>query len=179
MKKILVLSDTHLYNDIFDHFNFNDFDYLIHCGDSSMDPNDELIKKFLTVNGNHDQDTFPRLIVKKIEDMNVLITHGNDFNIYYGEEEILEYMEMNNLDVCFHGHTHVPNFIHKNNKYIINPGSTMMNRGEIGFGTYAIVIIDGKNLSITYYSSETFEAVPLKDIIKNAAILEEYKELLK
>ena len=55
--RLLVLSDTHLQNELLKNITdkYPDMDHYIHCGDSSLKNNDPLLKKYLTVNGNHDQ----------------------------------------------------------------------------------------------------------------------------
>ena len=45
--KMLVVSDSHMYNDILEHITNkwkNKVDLLVHCGDSSLLPDDPLLK---------------------------------------------------------------------------------------------------------------------------------------
>ena len=47
--RILVVSDSHMYNDILDDITKrwkNKVDLLVHCGDSSLLPNDPLLKDY-------------------------------------------------------------------------------------------------------------------------------------
>ena len=180
--KLLILSDTHLQNDLLKNITdkYPGMDYYIHCGDSSLKNDDPLLKKYLTVNGNHDRPgTFKTNIIFNAGKYRCLITHGNKFNIYYVNEQLLAFMKKKHIDIAFHGHTHVPAYTIIENKYIINPGSVMMNRSSYGFGTFAIVTIINDELEIKYYHSSTFEECT--DLVLNDGILmlEEFKKILK
>ncbi|WP_455683385.1 metallophosphoesterase family protein [Thomasclavelia sp.] len=180
--QLLIISDTHLQNDLLkkitDHYP--DMDYYIHCGDSSLRKDDPLLKKYLVVKGNHDKlGTFDTNIIFKVKNYNCLITHGNNFNIYYGTEELVSYMKKNNLDIAFHGHTHVPAYSIVDNKLIINPGSVMINRGSYGFGTYAIVKIIENDIDVKFYHSTTFKECGEEILNDGLLMLEEFKKILK
>lgn len=177
MKKILLLSDTHQYNDIFSKLNYDDYNYLIHCGDSSLQNDDPLLKNFYVVKGNHDEVDFPKKIILEIFGYRCLITHGHLFNVYASYDNLLQYMNDNNIDICFHGHTHIPVYKHIDNKIFINPGSTMFNRGSIGIGTYAVLTID-KTLQVDFFNSEDSSLISLDEINENSKILIEIRNNL-
>lgn len=178
--QLLVLSDTHLQNDLLKKITdrYPNMDYYIHCGDSSLKNNNPLLTKYLTVNGNHDQlGTFNINIIFKAEKYRCLITHGNKFNIYYGNDQLITFMKKKHIDIAFHGHTHVPVCSVIENKYIINPGSVMINRGSYGFGTFAIVSIIKDNIDVKFYHSSTFEECT--DLVLNDGklMLEKFKSI--
>ncbi|MCI9130455.1 YfcE family phosphodiesterase [Thomasclavelia cocleata] len=180
--QLLIISDTHLQNDLLKKItnHYPNMDYYIHCGDSSLEKNNPLLNKYLVVKGNHDKPgVFDTNIVFKVENYNCLITHGNNFNIYHGNEELISYMKKNNLDIAFHGHTHVPAYNIVDNKLIINPGSVMINRGSYGFGTYAIVKIVNSYIDVKFYHSITFEECSKKVLEEGILMLEEFKKILK
>lgn len=182
LMQLLVVSDSHLQNDLLKNITnkYPNMDYYLHCGDSSLEKDDPLLEKYLTVNGNHDKlGTFKTNIIITAGKYNCLITHGNNFNIYYGNEQLLAYMNDYHLDIAFHGHTHVPSYYVANNKYIINPGSIMINRGNYGFGTYAIVTIDDNNIKVTYYHSSTFKECSKLVLRDGKLMLEEFKNYFK
>ena len=112
--QVLVISDTHLQNELFQKINqtYPKMDYYLHCGDSSLKKDDFLLNKYYTVKGNHDDEDFPVNIILEIGKYRCLITHGNAYDIYYGNDKIKQYMIANNIDICFHGHTHVPAYTH-------------------------------------------------------------------
>ena len=88
-------------------------------------------------------------------------------------------MVEHNINICFHGHTHVPSLSNINNHYIINPGSVMINRGSYGFGTYAIVTIENEIVDVKYYNSETYQECTDLVLSDGKLVLEEFKKLLK
>lgn len=178
--RLLVMSDTHLQNDLFKKINehYPDMDYYIHCGDSSLDKDDPLLKKYYVVKGNHDMSDFPVNIILSIKSQRILITHGNAFDIYYGNDKIEKFMIENNINICFHGHTHVPAYTKHDDRLIINPGSVMINRSSYGYGTYAIVEI-ADQITVKYYNSATFEECTDIALSDGLAMLEQFKEILK
>lgn len=178
--KILLVSDSHLYDEILENILNNiSSDIIIHCGDSVFQKDNPLLKKIYTVRGNHDFDFLPVNITLQIENRKCLITHGNHYNVYAGYEKLYQYMLENNYDVCFHGHTHVPHIEYYKDKLFINPGSTMFNRGNTECGSYAIVNMTKNNISVDFYNSQTLEKIPQSLIDKDQSILDEFKELVK
>ena len=115
--KILLVSDSHGYDDELKKVLENvKCDLKIHCGDSCFDKNSPFIKEFAAiVDGNHDQGFFPLTATLPTALGNILITHGHKFNVYAGYDYLVEYMNKADIHICFHGHTHVPNYeIYKN-----------------------------------------------------------------
>ena len=99
--QVLVISDTHLQNELFQKINqtYPKMDYYLHCGDSSLKKDDFLLNKYYTVKGNHDDEDFPVNIILEIGKYRCLITHGNAYDIYYGNDKIKQYMIANNIDL--------------------------------------------------------------------------------
>lgn len=156
--KILCVSDTHMYNDIFEGITkrYPDMDYYLHCGDSSLPVDSPLLKKYYVVKGNHDMDDFPLEIRLRIYSYSCLLIHGHYHEVYqhgiFKEYDILaSYMKEHNIQLCFHGHTHIPTVFRKDNLCIINPGSVMMNRANYGYGTYAIITIENHIIDVQFY----------------------------
>ena len=182
MKKILLISDTHLENRIFKnivqrHF---DSDYFIHCGDSSLSFNDPLLQGFITVHGNHDEDPrfdYDRFI--KIENRRIFITHGQLYKVYDSYDLLYEKALKMKCDLVFHGHTHIPTVEKKGSVLFINPGSGMFNRGSYGFGTYAIVTINKDQVEVHFYHHETHEQVDNIVLPDGKAMLSELRALQK
>lgn len=177
--KILVVSDSHLYNDhlirILDLYQ-NSVDLMIHCGDSSLPIDDSIINRFdIVVKGNHDDADFPIFI--KYQD--ICVTHGHYYHVYYGYDELITLCQEQNCHICFHGHTHVPTIQVYQDITFINSGSVMINRGSYGYGTYAIVNIIDKHLDIEYFNSETDEKVSQSILDEGLELLEEFKNITK
>lgn len=178
--KILLISDSHLYNEILENVLAHvKADIIIHCGDSVFQENDPLLKTMYIVRGNHDLDFLPVNQSLTIEKYNCLITHGHEYNVYAGYEQLYQYMQANNYDICFHGHTHVPHIEYYKDKLFINPGSTMFNRGYTNCGSYAIVDIHDDMISVNFYNSQTFEKIPQSLIDEGQSILDEFKKLVE
>lgn len=174
--RILVVSDSHYFNDqltkILDHYK-NNVDLIIHCGDSSLDKDDSILNHILCVEGNHDHSQFPNYIIHN----NILITHGHLYNIYNGYDELIQLCKDNHCHICFHGHTHIPSYQVIDNIHFINPGSTMINRGSYGFGSFSIVDILSNSLNIHFYRNDNFENCDY--VLKEGLdLLEELKEFV-
>lgn len=174
MKKILLISDTHMENELFNSITkrHQDCDYFIHCGDSSVDPKDPILTHWITVLGNHDEGHFDTERFLRIEQFRVFITHGHLFNVYEGYEQLENKALKLNADLVFHGHTHIATYEVINNITYINPGSVMFNRGHYGFGTYAIVTIDNHQLDVHFYHHQTHEVVD-SIVLEDGKILRE------
>lgn len=88
--KMLVVSDSHMYNDILENITNkwkNKVDLLVHCGDSSLLPDNPLLKDYdIVVHGNHDEEVFPHYVVYK----DIFVTHGNDYHVYAGYDELIK-----------------------------------------------------------------------------------------
>ena len=175
--KILLTSDTHYFNEylekLLDKYK-NNIDLYIHCGDSSLEPDHLLMKRFdYIVQGNHDDYPYP---IYQIHE-NILITHGHKYKVYKGYKELISLCKTNNIRYCFHGHTHVPTLQIIEDIVFINPGSLMMNRGSYGFGTYAVIDIQQDNYNVNYFHHETHEPVGTFIIEEGLELLEEFKKI--
>ncbi len=176
--KILVVSDSHMFNDnlqrIIKQYK-NNVDLMIHCGDSSLPCDDEMIKQFdIVVQGNHDDAPFP--IYKKYQ--NICITHGHKYHVYYGYNDLIQLCHQNDCQICLHGHTHVPTIQKIENIFFINPGSLMMNRGNYGYGTYALINIEKNKVDVQFLHHATDEVCPYSIIEEGLVLLEEFKKIL-
>jgi len=175
MKKILLISDSHRDQKIFLSIveKHKDADLKIHAGDSCLNTDDPSLKDFIVVKGNHDLKTnFPEEIIEPP----FYITHGHIVGVYISEENVLKKAKENQCKYVIHGHTHIPYFKKIDGVTVINPGSTMFNRGNYGFGTYAIMYLDENNdlVSLNFYHHKTHEEVSemvLKDGEKTLAEL--------
>lgn len=83
--KILVVSDNHgdrdCLVDLVNHYE-GQVDALFHCGDSELEPTDELWQKLIVVQGNCDfYDEFPKTVTKKVGDQVIYMTHGHLANV--------------------------------------------------------------------------------------------------
>ena len=116
--KILILSDNHM-RDI--KLKFNKYDYVIHCGDYG-NCYDMLNNFTLVVRGNCDYEG-PKEIITNINNKEVLITHGDMFNVKYHYNSLIYRAIEKKINVVFFGHTHRQDMFVEDNIIFINPGS--------------------------------------------------------
>ena len=151
MKKLVVMSDNHGFEQMIQYVKEKEphADYYIHCGDSEAMYEDEL-EGFIAVMGNNDWDLdLPREIKLKVEDVRILITHGQYFGFYNRQELMKRLLRDNHCQLLLSGHTHMPMFDEDEGYYFINPGSTSLPRGG-SLPSYAVVTIDGKKISCVF-----------------------------
>lgn len=176
--KILLVSDSHMFNEYLIHVvkrYKSKVDVMIHCGDSSLPMNDPLLQPFdIVVKGNHDDAPFPKYSVYK----NIFITHGQYNHVYSGYDELIQLCHAHHCQICFHGHTHVPTYQYHDGILFINPGSLMMNRGQYGYGTYALIEIENNQVNVDFLHHQTDEICPHEIIVEGYELLEEFKKLV-
>ena len=150
--KILCLSDTHYEREALENITnrYLNYELFIHCGDSDLKKDDPLLIKYHVVRGNHDVVNFDLEKQLIINHKKILIVHGHLYDLYHSYDQLKNYMIDQNIDICFHGHTHIPALIHFDNRIIINPGSTLINRATYGFGTYACIELT-QNIEVKFY----------------------------
>ena len=147
MKKLVVMSDNHGQDMMMEYIRKRepDADYYIHCGDSEAS-RQELLTGYICVSGNNDWYLdLPREAKLKVEDLTVLITHGQYFGFFNRELAMNDLLTRTQCQVLLFGHTHTPYFQKDDHFYYINPGSTTLPRGG-SQPSYAIVTIDGQKV---------------------------------
>lgn len=117
--KILILSDNH--SRMID-LNLDLYDYIIHCGDYG--DIDDILDKYNAyyVRGNCDYRG-PKEIFVNIDNKNILITHGDLYNVKYHYNSIVYKALEKKADFVFFGHTHRADMFIEDNIIFINPGS--------------------------------------------------------
>lgn len=151
--KIFVVSDT--------HGSIEDFlraietmekpDLIIHLGDY-VDDGLKIEKimgiRTIIVKGNcdyfhrgYDED---KLIV--LNDKKIFITHGHNYNVRYGVNNLSYKGQEVDADLILFGHTHIPIIIEDKDRMIMNPGSPTQPRNYDGKKTFGIIEICEKIL---------------------------------
>ncbi len=179
MPKVLVVSDSHLEQDIFNAVTkkYQSLEYKIHCGDSSLPFNDSSLQGYITVLGNHDDDPhFETKRFVKIGDYRCLVLHGHLQKVYYGYDAIIEEAKKMKCSIVFHGHTHIPHIETIDGITCINPGSLMFNRGSYGYGTYCLVDLTD-HIECHWYHHQTHEEVTDFVLAEGNELLQEFKSL--
>ena len=143
--KILILSDTHGYNDVMWEVIKQEepFDMLIHCGDLQCQPQlirDKVDCTLHMVAGNNDYDPdLDRVRTFNIGDCRAVLTHGHRYQLYGGYDGLYYLAMENQADFVFFGHTHVPVIRKEGPVTLINPGSLTYPRQHGRRPTYIVM----------------------------------------
>ncbi|WP_350342597.1 metallophosphoesterase [Proteinivorax tanatarense] len=150
--EILVVSDTHgdhkCLEEILELLKSKDM--LIHLGDNYEDflwLKKRVDIKAIGVKGNCDLFSNGKEIeLIKVEEVNIMLTHGHDFGVKSGLLNLLYYGLERKAQLILFGHTHIG----YNDKYegvnLFNPGSPVMPRG-MSKASYGNVTIEGNKFS--------------------------------
>ena len=149
--KILVVSDTHGYNDtMYDVIDKEEpFDMLIHCGDiegAYSRLRDRVDCPIHVVAGNNDYDAdMDRVKIIDIGGFRAVLTHGHRYRLYNGYDPLFYLASENRADYVFFGHTHVPVIHEEGPVTFINPGSLTYPRQHGRRPSYIVCnVSDGK-----------------------------------
>ena len=150
--EVMILSDTHGYNDTMYEVIDREapFDMLIHCGDLEG-AYDELRTKvnctLHVVAGNNDYDPdMDRVRVFDIGKYKAVLTHGHRYRLYSDLSPLFYLAVENHADFVFFGHTHVPMIKEEGPVTLINPGSLTYPRQHGRKPSYIVgTIEDGNN----------------------------------
>jgi len=163
--KVLVVSDTHRKNAWLRQIMEDEapFDILIHAGDMEADAQTELVQgnyELRIVSGNCDYgNLYPLYQIVKMEERTALVLHGHTYENHYLPINNMEWLvaqaKNKKCDMIIYGHTHVPDYRVLDDGFIIlNPGSLTLPR-QSGFEkTYAVLEVNGKEVTVTRKSIE-------------------------
>ena len=134
--EVIIVSDNHgSYHGLAKIVDYHiNSDYFLHCGDSNLEPKDELMARFVAVKGNTDiiynyqENEFVELETEE----RILITHGHKFAVGFGMDKLLTYAKSLEKipNMIFYGHTHKVDVQMLDHILIINPGSVQQPRDE-------------------------------------------------
>ena len=145
--KVLVVSDTHRKNDsYFQIIKMHSPDMVIHCGDaegSEYAISEAAGCPVQIVLGNNDFfSDLPKELEFNIGKHRIWVTHGHNYYVSMGNENIKKEAKARGVDVVFYGHTHRPVIDYGNGVIAVNPGSLSYPRQEGHRPSYAIMEID-------------------------------------
>lgn len=81
-------------------------------------------KQFYTVRGNCDLASMePATRLLELEGKRIMMTHGHEYKVKFGLQEVLHTAHRNGCDLLLYGHTHTPYVNYENGLHIMNPGS--------------------------------------------------------
>ncbi|MBP2099178.1 metallophosphoesterase [Enterococcus rivorum] len=153
--KYLVVSDNHGDREILEDL-VNEYkgkvDAMFHCGDSELDPTDELWNDLIVVKGNCDYyGEFPESIVKRIGNDTIFMTHGHLVNVRSGLTTIASKAAEVDATIVLFGHTHEIGCEMHQNTLFLNPGSIRQPRGPIQIKSYAIIDSTPESYDVQYF----------------------------
>ena len=146
--KVLVVSDTHRKNDnYFTVLQMHKPDMVIHCGDSEGSEyalTEAADCPVQIVLGNNDFfSELPRELELEVGPYKVWVTHGHNYYVSMGNENIKREAIARGADIVMYGHTHRPVVDLEDDEVIaINPGSLSYPRQEGRRPSYIIMEID-------------------------------------
>ena len=125
--KILLISDSHGKREYIEQLvQNNNYQYIFFAGDGIRDLGVDIYDpKFVYVKGNCDFFSITEPITQTIfvNDLKVLITHGDYFNVKYGLERLQQFAAEKGYGLVCFGHTHNKLFFEQGGIVYVNPGS--------------------------------------------------------
>ena len=165
---ILVLSDTHGYikavTDLIDNYK-NLVTHVIHLGDNSNDmirfkhTNPHL--NFYDASGVNDPSSAQGIEqVIEIAGKKIFITHGHNYGVKTGLENIIYKAREIKVDACFFGHTHVQTSFTESGITFLNPGSPMFPAPDNPRGYALVRIADGEiSVKLLEYKESAWQKI--------------------
>lgn len=152
MKKILVLSDTHMPKKskiLPDELtkSLSEVDLIIHAGDWQTPEVYEELKQYapvIGVFGNVDGESIKEIVSEKeiieVEGFKIGITHGHGEK-GTTEKRVIQSFEKEELDLVIFGHSHLPYLKFYKKTLLFNPGSPTDKR-KLPYFSYGLITID-------------------------------------
>jgi len=145
---ILIISDSHGKKDYIDVLVNNSFyDYIFYLGDGAdRDLGINIYDtKFKIVKGNCD-NYFSDIALGEsvyLNGLKIFLTHGHEYGVKYGIENILAFAIKNNYKIVCFGHTHKQYYQQVNGIHLINSGA-------LKNGDYAELKIIDNNIKVEF-----------------------------
>ncbi len=158
--KLIVMSDSHSDTETIQAIRNRetDADAFFHCGDSELAVDSNFLQGMEVVQGNCDWGaTFPETVLAEVEAEKVLMVHGHKHGVKESLMQLKYAAEQVSAGIVLFGHSHLYGAEWQEGVLYVNPGSTLLPRGE-RVATYA-VIEKRDSLMVTFRSPTSGEAV--------------------
>jgi uncharacterized protein len=155
--KLLIVSDSHgSKNEIQELAEKYDGEVnaMIHCGDSELSADDNVLSSYLTVRGNCDMDArLPEDLTEEVDGNTIMITHGHLYGIKMSLMKLRYRAEETGARFVFFGHSHTLGAEMDNGTLFLNPGSILLPRGR-SERTYALVDTSEEMIKVQFLTHE-------------------------
>ncbi|MBD7908017.1 metallophosphoesterase [Sporosarcina gallistercoris] len=158
--KLIVMSDSHGDLETIEAIRSreSDADAVFHCGDSELAVDAEILQGMEIVQGNCDWNAgFPESVVAEVDGQKVLMVHGHQHGVKESLMQLKYAAEQVGASIALFGHSHLYGAELQDGVLYVNPGSTLLPRGE-RVATYAVIEQDD-SLKVTFRSPDSGEAV--------------------
>ena len=149
--QIIVMSDSHHNSTVLQTVieRHRDADLFLHLGDGA-EAFSQLAERYpelrmLGVTGNCDFRIFRKdTATISCGIAKVFYTHGHQYNVKRGREELMRAAAAQNANVVLYGHTHVARLEYKDGCHLMNPGSLAEPR--VGVASYGAIDVTEKEI---------------------------------
>lgn len=160
MKKLLLMSDIHGYQERFERIvkEHPDVDYRLSAGDSELEASLLTQHDVMAVYGNAFMDAGEAQIVLTVEKMKLVMVHGHEHRVHHGDHGLVKLLKKHQAHFVIHGHTHVARHTPTDVGIIVNPGAISRSRGALP-ASYALLTLEQSLYTITWYDALTHEVL--------------------
>ncbi|KLI02326.1 metallophosphoesterase family protein [Sporolactobacillus inulinus] len=155
--KGLIVSDTHGWTRevqaVKDQYK-GTVDFMIHCGDSELKPDQKEMEGFIAVEGNCDlPGAYPNEAVKVIGGTTFLVAHGHLLGVRQSPARLCYRAQEAGAQIACFGHTHFAGTFQQQGMIVINPGSLRLPR-NYREGTYVLLDLDPEknHVQVSYFT---------------------------
>jgi putative phosphoesterase len=144
MTKIIIISDVHFGAGSLKKIEKTilESDYCIFLGDgigAVLNYKKRLGERLIMVKGNCDFSTYPEEVILEIDGHKILVTHGHNYRVKTGLDNLYYRAKELEADIALFGHTHTPYQESEDGILFVNPGS--LGSPRLGEPTYAYMIL--------------------------------------
>ena len=143
--KVLIVSDSHGFVSelgVLKKRHEKEVDLFLHCGDSELSADEEVMEGFITVQGNCDyEDRYPLQTVQEVNGKKILLTHGHLYGVKTSINNLAYKAQEVQANIACFGHSHYLGMEMIEGVLFINPGSLRLPRGRME-QTYVILSIE-------------------------------------
>ncbi|NRD76036.1 metallophosphoesterase [Bacillus sp. BRMEA1] len=153
MSKVLVVSDSHGLSkelEVVRERHLQDVDFMIHCGDSQLMPDDKAMTGYLTVMGNCDFSGYPMESMIELDGKKIFVTHGHRYSVKTSLMNLIYKAEEVDADIVFFGHSHILGAEVIGGRLFINPGSIRLPRERFE-KTYVILELQDQKVNMKVF----------------------------